>query len=162
MTALGRSSSLPSRPWIRFVLCKTALSAPWMTPASWGRIPNLPDRLPHLRHLRLNVCELERRSDDGSESPHVALRRLLRHRHSARIENPMASVKCYCGPMSPSKDMNADLRSLVPRFECVVVSLITQAVECGRQYVRHDTSRPARPRSSGNLVLPLDTPTFAT
>ena len=60
------------------IQCKMAFSPPLDAICRLGRIPNAPDRLPHLRHLHLGVCELERRSDDGSESPHVA----LRHRES--------------------------------------------------------------------------------
>lgn len=133
-------ASLPALETL--VLCKMALAPPLDAICRQGRIPNVPDRLPHLRHLHLDVCELERCPDDGSESPHVALGRLLRHR--ARINNPMASVKCYCGPESLSKETDAELRALVPRFECVAASLITQVVVPRR--VR-ETIRSARYRS---------------
>ncbi|KAN0135889.1 hypothetical protein V8E53_006341 [Lactarius tabidus] len=113
-------SSLPALDTL--VLCKTAVSPPLDGICRLGRLPNVPDRLPHLRHLHLE----ERSPEDGSESPYVALSRFLRHR--ARIENPMASVKWYCGPMYLSKEMEAEIRTLVPRFECVVASLITQVV----------------------------------
>jgi hypothetical protein len=117
-------SSLPALDTL--VLCKTALSPPLDGICRVGLIPNVPDPLPHLRHLHLDGCELERSPDDGSESPQVALRRFLRHR--AHIENPMISVKYYCGPISPSKEMEAELRALVPIFECVDASLITQVI----------------------------------
>ncbi|KAH9061725.1 hypothetical protein EDB83DRAFT_2385442 [Lactarius deliciosus] len=115
-------TSLPALETL--VLCKTALSPPLDAICRLGRIPNVPGRLPHLRYLHLDVCELECCPDDGSEPPHVALRRFLQHR--ARIENPMVSVKCYCGPVSLSKETVAELRALVPSFECVATSLITQ------------------------------------
>jgi hypothetical protein len=135
-------SSLPALDTL--VLCKTAVSPPLDGICRLGRLPNVPDRLPHLRHLHLE----ERSPEDGSESPYVALSRFLRHR--ARIENPMASVKWYCGPMSLSKEMEAEIRTLVPRFECVVASLITQVVIPRR--VR-ETMSSARYRSFGEAKL---------
>ena len=139
-------SSLPALETL--ILCKTAVSPPLDAICRLGRVPSVPDRLLHLRHLHLDVCELECRSDEGSEFPHVALTRLLRHR--ARIENPMASVKCYCGPMSLSKELDAELRTLVPRFECVAASLTTQVVVPRR--VR-ETMSLARYRSFGEAAL---------
>jgi hypothetical protein len=135
-------SSLPALNTL--MLCKMAVSPPLDGICRVGRIPNVPDRLPHLRHLHLEV----RSPDDGSESPYVALLRFLQHR--ARIENPMASVKWYCGPMSLSKEMEAEIQALVPRFECVVASLITQVVIPHR--VRA-TMSSARYRSFGEAKL---------
>ncbi len=154
-------SSLPALEML--VLWIMALSPPLDAICRLGRIPNVPDRLPHLRHLHLDRCELERCPDDGSESPHVALGRLLRHR--ARIDNPMASVKYYCGPVSLSKETEAELRALVPRFECVAASLITQVV-VPRQV--RETMDSARYRSFGeaaltrNLSSHADTQAFAS
>ena len=139
-------SSLPALDTL--VLCKTALSPPLDGICRVGIIPNVPDRLPHLRHLHLDGCELERSSDDGSESPQVALRHFLRHR--AHIENPMTSIKCYCGPISLSKEMEAELRTLVPIFECVDTSLITQVVIPRRVC---ETMSLARYRSFGEATF---------
>ena len=154
-------SSLPALETL--VLCTIAISPPLDAICRLDCIPNVPDRLPHLRHLHLDMCELERSPDDGSESPHVALLCFLRHR--TRIENPMASVKCYCGPMFLSKDIEAELRALVPRFESAVASLITQAVAPRR--VR-ETMSSARYRSFGEATFTrifgstADTPSFAS
>ena len=113
-------------------------------------MPNLPDRPPHLHRFHRDMCELERCPDSGPESPHVALRRILRHHRGVRIENPMVSVKYYCGPMSPSKGMDAELRAPVPRLECVGASLITQVVVPRR--VR-ETMISVRYRSFGEATL---------
>ncbi|KAH9029976.1 hypothetical protein EDB85DRAFT_1964846 [Lactarius pseudohatsudake] len=130
-------ASLPALETL--VMCKTALSPPLDAICRLGRIPNVPDPLPHLRYLHLDICELECCPDDGSEPPHVALRRFLQHR--ARIENPMVSVKCYCGPVPLSKVTVAELRALVPSFECVATSLITQVDVPRRVRERMDSAR---------------------
>ena len=69
---------------------------------------NIPDRLPYLLQLHLDIHE--------------------RVRHN-RIGNPMARVKC-CGPMSLSKEVEAEWRYglFLPRFRCIVALLITQVV----------------------------------
>ena len=154
----GLFSSLPALDTL--MLCKIAVSPPLDSICRLGRIPNVPDRLPHLRHLHLEV----RSPEFGTESPYVALSRFLQHR--ARIENPMASVKCYRGPMSLSKEMEAEIRTLVPRFECVDASLIPQVVIPRR--VR-ETMSSARYRSFGEarqthvkVWFSADTPSFAS
>ena len=88
--------------WEIFFNFPPALGRSFATPAIYrlGRIPNIPDRLPHLRYLHLD-CEVERSPGDGSESPHIALRQLLRHR--ARIENPMDNAKSYAAQCRQSR-----------------------------------------------------------
>ncbi|KAH9053343.1 hypothetical protein EDB87DRAFT_1690435 [Lactarius vividus] len=154
-------TSLPALETL--VLCKTALSPPLDAICRLGRIPNVPDRLPHLRYLHLDVCELERCPDDGSELPHVALRRFLQHR--ARIEYPIVSVKCYCGPVSLSKETVAELRALVPSFECVATSLITQVIVPRRVGETMDSARYrsfGEPALTRNRSSSADAPAFAS
>ena len=56
-------SSLPALDTL--VLCKMAISPPLN--GGLGRIPNVPDFLPHLGYLHVDMFELERSPDDGSE-----------------------------------------------------------------------------------------------
>lgn len=132
------------------VLCKTALHPPLDAICQLGRlVPNVPDRLPHLRHLYLDRCELEHSSGGGSERPDAAscLKRLLLHR--ARIDNPIRSVKCYyCGPMTLCEERETELRALVGRFEYATAPLIPQVVVPRR--VR-ETMGAVRYRSFGKL-----------
>jgi hypothetical protein len=132
------------------VLCKTALHPPLDAICQLGRlVPSTPDRLPHLRHLYLDRCELEHSSGGGSERPDAAscLKRLLLHR--ARIDNPIRSVKCYyCGPMTLCEERETELRALVGRFEYATAPLIPQVVVPRR--VR-ETMGAVRYRSFGKL-----------
>ena len=113
-------SSMPGLETL--VLYKTAISPPLDAICRLGLIaPNLPDRLPRLRHIHLDRCDLEHPSGGGPELPDASssLKRLLLHRVS--LDNPIASITCYHrGPMTLSKETEAELRALVRKFEYAI------------------------------------------
>jgi F-box-like len=120
-------SSMPALETL--VLCKTPITPPLDAICRLSLVPSAPDCLPHLRHIRLDRCELEHASGGGSERPNASssLKRLLLHR--ARINNPITSIECYhCGPMTLSKETEAELHSLVCRVEYATTPLVPQVV----------------------------------
>jgi F-box-like len=151
-------SSMPGLETL--VLCKTAIQPPLDAICRLGLVvPNVPDRLPRLRHICLDRCELERSPGGGPELPDASssLKRLLLHR--ARIDNPITSVRCYyCGPTTLSKETEAELRALVCRFEYATAPLIPQVVVPLR--VR-ETMGTVRYRSFGEPFL-REVPTSLT
>ncbi|KAI0266226.1 hypothetical protein BC834DRAFT_1032827 [Gloeopeniophorella convolvens] len=123
------------------VLCKTALAPPLDAICHPDDVPNVPDRLPRLRHLLLDGCELF--ETGGAGTPHASLRHLLRHR--ASIGQPLAGVK-YRGPEPLSEKAEAELRTLVGYIEYTTNPLVPEALAPHR--VR-ETMRAAGYRSFG-------------
>jgi F-box-like len=123
-------SSMPGLETL--VLCKTAISPPLdaiYRLGLTGIAPNLPDCLSRLRHIHLDRCDLEHPSGGGPELPDgsSSLKRLLLHR--ASLNNPIANITCYnCGPMTLSKETEAELRALVCKFEYATALPIPRVV----------------------------------